>query len=128
MTVIYLLFVSLLICGGCCGGRNAAGGCPTPSPVADPRQPSTTTEIKGSASRQLIIKFKSDTVPCTPAGIAQFSSKTRVSLEYVRTMSGDACVVKQFADGADGLLRGQETLRGNPAVEYLEPDARMKAL
>jgi len=43
-------------------------------------------------------------------------------------MSGDACVVKQFADGADDLLRGQETLRGNPAVEYLEPDARMKAL
>jgi len=128
MTVVYLLFVSLLICGGCGGGRTAAGACPTPTSVADPRPPSTTTEIKGSASRQLIIKFRPDTVPCTPAGIAQLSSTTRVSLEYVRTMSGGACVVKQFADGADGLLRGQETLRGNPAVEYLEPDARVKAL
>ena len=100
----------------------------TMPPLADPHQPSTTTIIKASASRQLIIKFKPDTIPCTPAGIAQLSSTTRVSLEYVRTMSGDACVVKQFAEGADDFLRGQETLRGNPAVESLEPDAMMKPL
>lgn len=82
----------------------------------------------GSASRQLIIKFKPDTIACTPAGIAQLSSATRVSLEFVRTMSGGACVVKQFAEDADILLRGQKTLEENPAVEYLEPDAVMKAL
>jgi hypothetical protein len=43
-------------------------------------------------------------------------------------MSGDACVVKQSADNADILLHGQKTLKENPAVEYLEPDAVMKAL
>ena len=100
----------------------------TMPPPADPHKPSTTTNIKGSASRRLIIKFKPDTIPCTPAGIAQLTSTTHVSLEYVRAMSGDACVVTQFAESAGDLLRGQETLRGNPAVEYLEPDAMMKAL
>jgi hypothetical protein len=43
-------------------------------------------------------------------------------------MSGDACVVKQFADSAEYLSHGQKTLKENPAVEYLEPDAVMKAL
>jgi len=43
-------------------------------------------------------------------------------------MSGDACVVKQFAESADILLQGQKTLKENPAVEFLEPDAIMKAL
>ena len=91
-------------------------------------QPPPTTIIKASASRQLLIKFKPDTIACTPAGIAQLSSTTRVSLEFVRTMSGDACVVKQFADTADNLLHGEKTLKENPAVEYLEPDAVMKTL
>jgi hypothetical protein len=100
----------------------------TMPPPDDPHRPSTTTNTKASASRRLIIKFRPDTVPCTPAGIAQFSSATHVSLEYVRAMSGDACVVTQFAEDAGDLLRGQETLRGNPAVEYLEQDAMMKAL
>ena len=56
------------------------------------------------------------------------SATANVPLEFVRTMSGDACVVKQFAESADILLQGQKTLKGNPAVEYLEPDAIMKAL
>ena len=100
----------------------------TMPPQTNPPQPSPTTIIRGSASRQLIIKFRPGTIACTPAGIAQLSSTTRVSLEFVRTMSGDGCVVKQFADSADDLLRGQNTLKENPAVEYLEPDAVMKAL
>lgn len=106
----------------------AAGGCQQPSSRTNPPQPSPTTIIKASASQQLIIKFKPNTIACTPAGIAQWSSTTHVSLEFVRTMSGDACVVKQFADTADLLLHGQKTLKENPAVEYLEPDAVMKAL
>jgi hypothetical protein len=82
---------------------------------------------KAPASRQLIIKFKPGTIACTPAGIAQLSSTTRVPLEFVRTMSGDACVVKQFSDNADILSHGQKTLEENPAVEYLEPDAVVEA-
>lgn len=96
--------------------------------MAVPPQPSPTTIIKASASQQLIIKFRPETIACNPAGIAQLSSATRVALEFVRIMSGDVCVVKQFADDADILLHGQKTLKENPAVEYLEPDAVMKAL
>jgi hypothetical protein len=127
-SIAYLFVLSLLIGSGCGGGGTAAGGGQQPSSRTNPPQPSPTTIIKASASRQLIIKFKPNTIACTPEGIAQFSSTTHVSLEFVRTMSGDACVVKQFADSAINLLHGQKTLKENPAVEYLEPDAVMKAL
>ena len=126
--IAYLLVLSLLIGSGCGGGGTAAGGGRQPSSRTHPPQPSPTTIIKASASQQLIIKFKPNTIACHPAGIAQLSSTTHVALEFIRTMSGDACVVKQFADSADNLLHGQETLKQNPAVEYLEPDAVMKAL
>lgn len=129
MNRIACLFVlSLLIGSGCGGGGSAAGGGQQPSSRTNPPQPSPATIIEASASRQLIIKFKPDTIACTPEGIARLSSTTRVSLEFVRTMSGDACVVKQFGDSAENLLQGQKTLKENPAVEYLEPDAVMKSL
>ena len=126
--IAYLMAVTLLIGSGCGGGGSAAGGCQQPSSLNNPLQPSPSTMNKAPGVQQLIIKFKPDTIACTPEGIAQFSSTTRVSLEFVRTMSGDACVVKQSADSADNLLRGQKTLKENPAVEYLEPDAVMKEL
>jgi len=124
----FLLVLSLLIGTGCGGGGAAAGGCQQPSSLNNPPHPSPATMIKAPGVQQLIIKFKPDTIACTPEGIAQFSSTTRVSLEFVRTMSGDACVVRQFADSAENLSRGQKTLKENPAVEYLEPDAIMKEL
>jgi hypothetical protein len=126
--IAFLLALSLLIASGCSGGGTAAGGYQQPSSLTNPPQHPPTTIIKAPVSQQLIIKFKPNTIPCNPAGIAQLSSTTHVSLEFVRTMSGDACVVKQFADTADDLSRGQKTLKENPAVEILEPDAVMKAL
>lgn len=56
------------------------------------------------------------------------SAVTRVPLEYVRPMSGDACVIKELADDAAGLSQGQETLKQHPAIEWLEEDKMMKAL
>ena len=126
--IAYLLALSLLIGSGCGGGGTAAGGHQQPSSGTNPPQSSPTTIIKASASQQLIIKFKTNTIECNPAGIAQLSSTTHVSLEFIRTMSGDACVVKQIADSEEGLLQGQKTLKHNPAVEYLEPDAVMKPM
>lgn len=105
----------------------AAAGCQQPSAATNPPRPAPTTTIEASTSQQLIIKFKPGTIACNPAEIARLSSAARVSLEFVRAMSGDACVVKQFADSADSLLQGQKILKQNPDVEYLERDAVMKA-
>jgi hypothetical protein len=79
-------------------------------------------------AQQLIIKFKPNTLACDAAGIAQLSSATRVPLEYVRPMSGDACVIRQLDEGADDFLRARELLRQHPAVEWLEQDEKKKAL
>jgi len=80
------------------------------------------------SAQQLIIKFKPNTIICDAAGIAQLSSATRVALEYIRPMSGDACVIRQLSGEADDFLRGQELLRQHPAVEWLEQDSKKKAL
>jgi len=107
-----------------------AGGCQMPSSpsAGSPSQPAPMSIGKGRVSQQLIIKFKSITIACDAAGIAGLSSATEVPLEHVRPMSGDACVVKQFADNAIGLSQGQEILKQHPAIEWLEEDRMMKAL
>lgn len=80
-------------------------------------------------ARQLIVKFKPQTLPCTAAGIARLSSATATRLEYVRPMSGDACVVRQIGQSGDAadLAQGEQRIRQHPALEWMEPDARMKA-
>ena len=106
----------------------AATGCQPPRQTEATPQ-SLRQPIAGTAvTRQLIIKFKPDTIACDAAGIAQLSLAARVPVEYVRAMSGGACVVKQSADDANGLGQGQETLRQHPAVDWLEQDTKMKAL
>jgi hypothetical protein len=80
-----------------------------------------------STSQQLIIKFKPDTIACSPEGIARLSLATRVSLEFIRQMSGQACVVKQLAGSAEGISKGQTLLKQHPSIEWVEPDALMKA-
>lgn len=105
-----------------------ATACQLPPPAVASPQDSPQLLAETSAFRQLIIKFRLGAIACDAAGIARFSSATRVPLEYIRPMSGDACVVRQSADSATGLEAGQETLRQHPDVELLEPDVRMKAL
>lgn len=107
----------------------AAAGCCQPPPQAVAASQSAPQPIAETATtRQLIIKFKPNTIACNAVGIAQLSSATRVPVGYVRPMSGDACVVRQSADDASGLEQGQKTLRQHPAVERLEQDAKMKTL
>ena len=79
-------------------------------------------------SQQLIIKFKPHTIACNADAIAQFSSSIKVPIEYVRAMSGQACVVRQRIDKDVGLSKGQILLRQHPDVEWVEPDAIRKAL
>lgn len=106
----------------------AATGCQPPPQAVAAFQSAPQPIAETAATRQLIIKFKPNTIACDTVGIAQLSSVTRVQVEYIRPMSGDACVVRQSADDTNGLEQGQETLRQYPAVEWLEQDAKMKAL
>jgi hypothetical protein len=106
-------------------GIISASGC-YPA-VSDPglAQP---VNAAGSANQRLIIKFKSAGITCDADGIAKLSATTRVSIEFIRPMSGDACVIQQSADSPEGLVQGQEVLRRHPAVEWLEQDRKMRAL
>lgn len=106
----------------------AATACQPPPQAVAAIQAASQPIAETAATRQLIIKFKPNTIACDAAGIALLSSATRVPVKYVRPMSGDACVVRQSADDANGFAQGQETLRQHPAVEWLEQDAKMKAL
>ncbi|MBI3902182.1 MAG: hypothetical protein HY306_04465 [Nitrosomonadales bacterium] len=101
-----------------------ASGCQSPpSDIASSHQPVAGTEI-----RQLIAKFKPHTITCDAAGIAQLSSATGMAVEHVRPMSGDACVIKLQGSSEEDISRRVELLRRNPAVEWLELDAKKKAL
>ncbi len=105
----------------------ALTGCHAPQFVAATQtisRPIAATMI----SQQLMIKFKPNTISCDPAGIAQLSSASKLSLELVRPMSGGACVIRQWAGNAHDFLRGQERLGQHPDVEWLELDAKKKAL
>ncbi|HEY8099682.1 MAG TPA: hypothetical protein VIF82_02935 [Burkholderiaceae bacterium] len=87
-----------------------------------------TSKKQTQVSQQLIIKFKPDTIACNADAIAQFSSLIKVPIEYVRAMSGQACVVKQFMNKDIGLSKGQMMLREHPDVEWVESDAIRKPL
>jgi len=97
---------------------------PSPS-TSSPPQPAPMLSGTGAVTQQLIIKFKSHTIACDAAGIASVSSATQVPLRHVRPLSGDACVVQQVADNADGLSHGQERLKQHPAIEWLDEDRMM---
>ena len=73
--------------------------------------------------QQLIIKFKPDTVSCDADGIARFAYAIGLSLQYVRMMTGDACVVKLFSDSDEQSMRAQRLLKQRPEVEWAEVDA-----
>lgn len=100
---------------------------PSPS-TSSPPQPTPMSIGEMRVSQQLIVKFKPHTIACDATQIAHLSAVTRVPLEYVRPMSGDACVIKQLADDAAGLSQRQETLKQHPAIEWLEEDRMMEAL
>jgi hypothetical protein len=77
-------------------------------------------------SQQLIIKFKPNTIACSAAGIAQLSASLQVPLQFIRNMSGNACVIKQHAGNPNEFSQGQKILRQDLAVEWVEPDDVMK--
>lgn len=101
--------------------------CQSPPPSAPPTAQHPAVGASAS-SRQLIIRFKPGTVACDAAAIARFAAAAGVSLQFVRPMSGEACVVRQTAESAQRLQDDLETIKKHPAVQWAEPDAVMKAL
>jgi len=77
---------------------------------------------------QLMIKFRPNTLDCSTAGIARLSSDTLLHLVYIRPMSGDACVIKLLAVDDNDIGRANELLKKHPAVEWVEPDSKKKAM
>ncbi len=106
-------------------GIVSATGCYSAAPAAIAPQ---SMNADGAGHQRLIIKLKSNSLNCNADGIAKLSAATRVSLVFVSTISGESCVITQFADSTEGLIHGQEVLRQHPAVEWLEQDRKMKAL
>jgi len=101
----------------------SATGCYSAVPAAP--QSAAVADVE---HQRLIIKFKAGAIQCDAAGIAELSSATQVPIAFVRSMSGDACVIEQQAKSQESLLQGQELLRNQPSVEWLEEDRKMKAL
>ena len=91
-------------------------------------KPALRSAAAASTHQQLIVKFKSATFRCVPADIARLSAQTNVRLEFVRPMSGDACVIKQVQGDARDFSHGQKLLMQHPSIEWVELDAVMKTM
>lgn len=84
-----------------------------------------------AVTQQLIIKFKpanAERLACDADGIARLAAATGSTLDFVRVMSGAACVVRQRAGNESDLIQAQRRIKRHPAIDWLEPDAVMKAL
>ncbi len=72
---------------------------------------------------QVIVKFRPATFACDARGIADLSRKTGLDLQWLRPMSGDACVlIVRSATPAKALA----TLQARPELEWAEADAIMR--
>jgi hypothetical protein len=100
-----------------------AAGCESSSAS---RHPTSTVKPAAQISQQLIIKFQPRSIACDPQAVARFSKAADVPLEWLRPMSGDACVVIQSATTSGELMKGQERLKKHPSIEWLEIDAAMQ--
>jgi hypothetical protein len=78
--------------------------------------------------QQLIIKFKPHTIQCDIDGVARLSETVGIALEFVRMMSDQTCVVRQFANKEEEFSAGQSLLKQHPAVDSVELDAIRKPL
>lgn len=85
-------------------------------------------EEKTAVYQQLIIKFKPNTIACDADAIARFSLAINVPVEFVRAMSGQACVVRQFSSKELELSKGLNLLGQHPDVEWVQSDSVRKAL
>jgi hypothetical protein len=108
-----------------CALLMAATGCQAVVPAG---QASKDGGIAEDMSRQLMVKLRTAQDSCDASQIAALASATAQRLDYVRPMSGRACVITQHADTEARLAEGLNRLKRHPSVEWAEVDAVMKAL
>lgn len=106
------------------------GGCQlsSASSASRPLPPALVGRGEGHVSQQLLVKFAPNTIACTADGIAELSVVTHVRLTHVRSMSGDTCVLTQWAARAADLVQGQVLLRRYPMIEWIEDDRVLQPL
>lgn len=102
-----------------------AAGCESSSTSRQPA-PFTPGIPAMLVSQQLILKFKPNSIACNAQEIVRWSGTVGVPLEWLRPMSGDACVVIQKAGTPAELVKGQEALKKRGDVEWMEIDAPMQ--
>lgn len=125
MKVVFVLFrvpgfIALSLVAGC-------WGVPTHSADFSVKDAPTRTS-PAIMSQQFMIKFKSSTTPCDAQLISRFSSATKIPLDFVRVMSGHACVIRLQAASEGELSHAVNILRQHPEVEWLEQDVLVKPL
>lgn len=72
---------------------------------------------------QFIVKFRPASVACNAESVAAFASRSKLDLQWLRPMSGDACVLLLRARSPQAALA---TLQARPEVEWAEADALVR--
>jgi hypothetical protein len=96
-------------------------------PVAHPDALSASVK-KVPVFEQLIIKFKPNTITCDADAIARLSLSIKVRIEFIRPISDQICVIRQYANNEIDLSKGEFLIRQHPDVAWLELDSIKKAL
>jgi hypothetical protein len=102
--------------------------CQSPLPGNDLRRPKASPIADASAAQQLIVKFKAAALHCNAADIAALAAQIDVRLEFVRPMSGNACVIRQLRGDSSDFSQGRKRLQQHPSIEWVEPDGVMKTM
>lgn len=124
----HLIANPLLFAALCAGAFVIATGCQSLPSGNEAAKRSPAPVANAGDFRQLIVKFKSATFRCNSSDISRLAAQTGMQLEFVRPMSGDACVIRQVRGSADDYSRGQKLLQQHPSIEWVEPDAIMKTM
>lgn len=79
-------------------------------------------DVSAQVRQQLMIRLDQAVVSCTAEDIAKLATATSQALQYVRPMSGNACVVSHAANSEATLAAGLQRLRQHPSVEIADVD------
>lgn len=72
---------------------------------------------------QVIVKFRPATFACDAKGVADLARSARLDLQWLRPMSGDACVlILRSASPGQALA----LLQARPELEWAQADAVMR--